>query len=230
MELVCVDFLKLERYKGGYENILVITDHFTKYAQAHPTRDQKADTVAKMLWQHVIQHYGFPLRLHADQGRNFESQLISELCKVSGIKKSKTTPYHPQGNGLTEKFNHTLLNMLGTLEAEQKADWKQYVNALAHAYNSTRHDSTGLCFFSTLCLADTPNLPIDIMFKLKPDVTKSPSYDEYIEGFRERLRKAYKTANDFVTQAHQKQKRLYDRGTREAPSSVVTESWYKTNI
>ena len=114
---------------------------FTKYAQAFPTRDQKADTVAKILWEKIIQNYGFPVRIHADQGRNFESQLIKELCKISGIKKSRTTPYHPQGNGLTERFNHTLFDMLGTLETDQKKDWKQYVGVMTHAYNSTRQKS-----------------------------------------------------------------------------------------
>ena len=107
-------FLKLECCKGGIENILVVTDHFTKYAQAYPTRDQKATTVAKVIWENFIIHYGLPVRIHSDKGRNFEGQLLRELCKVCSIKKTRTTPYHPQGNGLTERFNHTLLNMFGT--------------------------------------------------------------------------------------------------------------------
>ncbi|XP_071802528.1 uncharacterized protein [Asterias amurensis] len=217
MELLCIDYLKLERSKGGYENILVITDHFTKYAQAFPSRDQKAGTVAKILWEKIIQHYGFPVRLHADQGRNFESQLIRELCKICGIKKSRTTPYHPQGNGVTERFNHTLLNMLGTLEENQKKDWKQYVEIMTHAYNSTRHDSTDYAPFY-LMFGRHPNLPVDLMFGLNSTQRESTSnYADYVEQLRERLQKSYTRASDYVKQAQSKQKRLYDRGSSIAP-------------
>ena len=120
MELVCIDFLSLERSKGGFENILVITDHFTRYAQAFPTRNQEAKTTAKVLFDNFIVHYGFPARLHSDQGRNFESNVIKELCSLASVEKSRTTPYHPMGNGMVERFNQTLLNMLGTLKEHQK--------------------------------------------------------------------------------------------------------------
>ena len=216
LELICIDFLKLEKSKGGFENILVITDHFTKYAQAHPTRDQKALTVAKILWEDFIQHYGFPVRIHADQGRNFEGHLIKELCKVCGVKKSRTTPYHPQGNGQTERFNHTLLNMLGTLETNQKQDWKQHVGAMTHAYNATRHDSTGHAPF-LLMFGRHPNLPIDLMFGLHPsDNEDPPVYDDFVTKLRDNLQSAYKIANELTEKAKSKQKRLYDRNTQEA--------------
>ncbi|MCG8113688.1 MAG: RNase H-like domain-containing protein, partial [Candidatus Thiodiazotropha taylori] len=133
MELVCIDFLSLERSKGGQEHILVITDHFTRYAQAFPTRNQLAKTTARVLFDNFIVHYGFPARLHSDQGRNFESSVIKELCKIAGVDKSRTTPYHPMGNGMVERFNQTLLNMLGTLEDRQKEDWKTFVAPLVHA-------------------------------------------------------------------------------------------------
>lgn len=87
LELVCMDYLSLEPDGKGTKNILVITDHFTKYAVAVPTADQKARTVAKALWNNFFIHYGFPERLHSDQGRDFESALIKDLCVLLGIKK-----------------------------------------------------------------------------------------------------------------------------------------------
>lgn len=87
LELVCMDFLSLEPDLSNTKEILVITDHFTKYAVAIPTPNQKARTVAKPLWDSFIVHYGFPERLHSDQGPDFESKTIKELCDISGIKK-----------------------------------------------------------------------------------------------------------------------------------------------
>ena len=92
MELVCIDYLMMETSKGGFENVLVVTDHFTKYSQAYPTRNQ---TATQILYNNFFVHYGFPARLPNDQGRNFESRVIKELCVLGGIQKSRTTLYHP---------------------------------------------------------------------------------------------------------------------------------------
>ena len=105
LEMVCIDFLSLEPSKGGIENVLVITDHFTRYAQAFPTKNQTAKTTARIPFEHYIVHYGFPARIHSDQGRNFESETIKHLCELANVKKSRTTPYHPMGNGQVERFN-----------------------------------------------------------------------------------------------------------------------------
>ncbi len=118
LELVCMDFLSLEPDSSNTKDILVITDFFTKYAVAVPTPNQKARTVAKSLWENFIVHYGMPEKLHSNQGPDFESKTFKELCEISGIKKVRTTPYHPKGNPV-ERFNHTLLRMLGTLKARE---------------------------------------------------------------------------------------------------------------
>lgn len=142
LELVCMDFLSVEPDRSNTKDILVITDHFTKYAVAGPTQNQKARTVAKWLWDNFIIHYGFPEKLHSDQGPDFESRLIKELCQIAGIRKTRTTPYHPRGNPV-ERFNRTLLDMLGTLGSQEKSHWKDFVKPLVHAYNCTRSEVTG---------------------------------------------------------------------------------------
>jgi transposase InsO family protein len=102
---VCFDFLTLEPSKGNIGNILVITDHYTKYALAVPTKNQTARKTAEAFYNNFIIHYGIPTRLHSDQGAIFESQIIKELFEIMNIKKSHTTPYHPQGNSGPERFN-----------------------------------------------------------------------------------------------------------------------------
>ena len=106
LELVCMDFLSIEPDGKGTKDVLVITDHFTKFAIAVPTTNQTAKVVAEALWDNLISIYGWPMRLHSDQGKDFQSKVIAELCKLGNITKSRTTPYHPQGNPV-ERYNRT---------------------------------------------------------------------------------------------------------------------------
>ncbi len=93
-----LDFWSAEDSKQRSVDVLVVTDHFTKLAHAFPCVNQKAKQIAKKLWDHVFCIYGFPTRIHTDQGTNFESTLVAELLKLAGIEKSHTTAYHPMGN------------------------------------------------------------------------------------------------------------------------------------
>jgi len=90
------------------------------------------------------------------------------------MEKSRTTPYHPMGNGMTERFNRTLLNMLGTLDSNQKKDWKSHVAGLVHAYNYTRQTTTGFSPY-LLMFGRTPRLPVDIAFGVEVEGKKEPS-------------------------------------------------------
>ena len=215
LELVCMDFLTLEPSKGGIENILVITDHYTKYSVAVPTRNQTAKTVAKVLFYDFILRYGIPARLHSDQGRNFESSVIAHLCELMGIKKSRTSPYHPQGNGQCERFNRTLLGMLGTLPNDKKVDWKSYVAPLVHAYNATCHDTTGYSPYY-LMYGRHPKLAIDVQFGLDSDPRRKVPTSDYAKLLRDRLDFAYEKASAGQKAAAKSSKARYDTRAREA--------------
>lgn len=221
MELVCIDFLMLERSRGGIENVLVVTDHFSRFAQAYPTKDQKARTVAKALWRNFFCRFGFPAKLHTDQGRNFESAIVKELCKITGITKSHTSPYHPQGNGTTERFNRTLMDMLGTLDPQEKSRWHEHVDAMTHAYNCTRHDSTGYSLYF-LMYGRHPRLPIDLVLGL-PESAEPCGYSEYVQARLDCLSNAYDKANQMSRHAKEQQKEQYDR--RAKPHEFKPGDW-----
>ena len=213
MELLCMDFLCLEP-SGGYGNILVVTDNFTKYAMAVATRNQTAKTTARSLIELFINHYGIPERLHSDQGANFTSQVIRHMCEMLNISQSRTTPYHPQGNGQCERMNRTLLDMLGTMSEEKKSKWKEHLQSMVHAYNCTRHETTGYSPFE-LMFGRTPRIPVDVKFGLQEE-EEGKAYNEYIDELRSKLTDAYRIAGLKRDKAHGKSKTRYDTKIRGA--------------
>ena len=114
---------------------LVITGHFTHYAQAIVTSSQTAKCTAQNVWKKFIVHYGLPEKI---QGCNFESDLLKELCELAQVKKIRMSGYHPQTNRQCECFIATLINMLGTLPEKPKSTWREQVPTLVHRYNCTK--------------------------------------------------------------------------------------------
>ena len=123
LKIVGLDYLSLGRPADTYAYILVITDLFSRYAVAMPTRDRTAHTTVKARWGAFIQTSGCPERIFSDRGGPFESELMQQLCALYGCVKSRRTPYHPQGNGAVERFNQTLLSLLSSLNAEEQSQW-----------------------------------------------------------------------------------------------------------
>lgn len=133
LDLVSIDFLSLQPNSGGISNILVVTDHLTRYTQAYPTKDQQAVTMVKVLVKMFFVHYGLSTRIHSNQA----------LLQVLGVSKSHKMPYHPQMDPELKQFYRTLLSMLGTLQPSAKHQLRQQVAMLAHAYNCMQNYSIG---------------------------------------------------------------------------------------
>ena len=207
-EMISIDFLHLERSKGGHEYILVIVDHFTRFAQAYATKNKSAKTVASKLYDDFILRFGFPTKIHNDQGAEFENNLFDQLQKLCDIKHSRTTPYHPQRNGQVESFNRTLLSMLRTLPESYKASWHEHLNKVTHAYNCTRNDSTGFSPFFLL-FGRHPRLPIDMIFNIGQS-SSVHNYNEYIEHWKNAMEEAYMIANRRSFSAGERNKSRYD--------------------
>ncbi|KAI3375024.1 hypothetical protein L3Q82_021066, partial [Scortum barcoo] len=210
MELLCLDFWSAEDSKQHSVDVLVVTDHFTKLAHAFPCTNQTAKQVAKKLWDHVFCLYGFPERVHSDQGANFESELIAELLRLSGVSKSHTTAYHPMGNGGTERFNRTLGSMLRSLPLKEKHKWPQQIQTLTFAYNATVHETTGYAPFQ-LMFGRNPRLPVDVMFRQVLHDPVVVDYETYAKTLISHLNEAARIAQQHAIKEQDKQAKNYNR-------------------
>ena len=197
-ELVCMDYITLEKSES-YQYIMVITDHFTRLAQAIPTRNLSVRTTAE---HSSITYYGILYKIHSDQGSSFDGKILKELYDITGISKSRT-PYPPMGNDMTEKYNRILLDMLGTLQPEQKSKWKDHIRPLTHAYNCIRHESIGHSPHF-LMFGREPYLSIDLLFGInRPE---KQTTNKYVQEMKERMEKAYELARTTADKAREKHK------------------------
>ena len=211
-ELVSIDFLHLDKCPGGQQYILVIVDHFTRFTQAYPTTSKSAKTVADKIFNDYVLKFGLPARIHHDQGGEFENQLFAQLKRHCGVLGSRTTPYHPQGNGQVERFNRTILQMLKTLTEKEKTNWKGSLNKLIHAYNCTRSEVTGFSPFYLL-FGRSPRLPV--MFGLDSE-SGNIDHKTYVDQWRQEMQQAYDIVRENVRKATERNKRNYDGKVRSS--------------
>ena len=211
MEIVHIDFLVIGSKKRVNKeiNVLVVTYHFTRYTQAFITTSQTAHVVAVTLYEKYLVHYGWPEKLHSDQARNFESHLIAELCKIAQVQKVRMTPYHPEGNAQCERFNQTLLGMIGSLNPSEKRHWQDWVSTLTHTYNCTHCDSTGFSPYY-LMFGCVPHLPIDIEYGVTQPELIDKSRQNYARKLRACLNWAFKVTKDVNLKESERQKSYYD--------------------
>ena len=197
----------------GNKHLLVIMDHFTKWCEVFPTKDQKARTVAEILVSKVFSRFGPPTVIHSDQGRNFESNLMHEICCLMGVHKSRTSAYHPQCDGLVERQNRTLQDMLTSYVSKHQHDWDCWVDLVAYAYNTSTHASTGYSPYEMVFgrLARTP-LELDLGLPLKNPC----SQHEYAALIRRNLQSVADVARENLARSRQK----YSQ-----PGNVKNSNW-----
>ena len=214
-EILAIDFTVLEPSASGLENVLVMTDVFTKYTLAVPTGDQRAATVARVIVGEWFCKFGVPGQIHSDQGRSFESFLIQQLCSLYGVQKSRATPYHPAGNGQCERFNRTLHNLLRTLPVTAKRDWAKCLPQVLFYYNSTPHQVTGESPHF-LMFGQEPRLPIDFLLGRVTEPTVGSVHDWVLEH-QTRLRVAFEGVRERLQVAADSRKARHDMNVHDAP-------------
>ena len=215
LEILAIDFTKMETASGGKEDIL--TDVFTMFSLAIPASNQEAVTIAKVLVRDWFQCYGVPQRIDSDQDRNFESKLVSAFCELYGIHKTRTMPYHPRGNAQCERFNRSLDDLLRSLPPELKTKWPQYLPELVQAYNNTPHASTGfLPHF--LLFGQEPQLPVD--YPLGREAPSAVGPTDWVRQHRLWLQDAHAIALKHLQQAVTERVKQTDQRAADHPLNV----------
>lgn len=212
---IAIDFLgPLPVTENGSRYIMVVGDYFSKWIEAFPLRDQTAETTANTLWREVCCRYGVPEELHTDQGRNFESELFSSLCERLSVHKTRTTPYHPQSDGMVERWNRTVLLALRKV-ADVSRRWDLELAPILLHYNAVPHAATGLSP-AFLQFGRELRIPLDVAMPPAPtgDQQTPATYATQLE---EDLRVASRAARTALGRQWNKMERNTDGSPRLPP-------------
>ena len=197
--------------------------------EAFPITNQEAATVAEKLVNEVFMQFSIPEQLHSDQGRQFESKLIAEICHLLNIEKTRTTPYHPQSDGLVERINRTLLDMLSTRAKDHPFEWENYIRKVCMAYNSSVQASTGHTPFY-LMFGRQARLPLDVMYETSPPSPANSTPGEYAVALQKQLRTVYDLVREKASKAHLRQRQPHKLGDLVWLHSAVTKKGSRSKL
>ena len=164
----------------------------------------------KKLLDEMFCRFSLPEKLHSDQGRQFEGEVVTQLCRLLAIEKMHTTPYHPQSDGLVERFNRTLLSMLATCLEDHLNEWDQYLSKLCMAYNSSFQSTTGYSPYFLMFGRDA-HLPMHIIYDTTtPDGIEQQPYAAYVKSQHALLTDAFRRVWENMGQKYGFQKEIYN--------------------
>ena len=211
-DCIGVDVIQFPQTYDGNRYAVVFMDYLTKWPEVFPTADQTAVTIAKLLVEHIVCRHGVPAKLLSDRGTNFLSELLHDVYHLLGIKKLNTTAYHPQTDGLVERFNRTLTDMLAKTSANDGKDWDRRLPYVLFAYRTSMQESTKESPFYLLHGRD-PRLPTDTALNT-PRTCYQVDLDDYKTDLVTNLTEAWQLARQNIKQAQRKQKQQYDRHSK----------------
>ena len=202
-EVVQIDHQKICMTESGYNQILVIIDHFTKLAEAVPCQTALAEETCNHFITHWILRYGCPMTFQSDNGKAFVGDMTKELMKRSHIAQAHSTTHHSQTNGLVERQNRTLVNMLRVYCSRYMTDWDKYLPQVVGANNSTQHSTTGISPFKMLTGREKA-MPLTFFY---------PEYEGKMTYVKEAIRRQWEL-NELcrrnTAQAQMRQRKKYD--------------------
>ena len=170
-----------------------------------------------------MSRFGVPLSLHSDQGRNFESAVFSEMCSLLGIEKTRTTPLHPQSDGMVERFNRTLEAQLSKFVSDHHRDWDQHVPLLMMAYRTAVHETSGNTP-AKLMLGRDLRLPVDLLTG-RPNDEPLSEVTDYAIDLQEKLERVHNFARENLKLRSDKMKEYYDASSQEETLNEGDPVW-----
>ena len=212
-ERLGIDIMEMPLTPAGNRYVVVMIDYLTKWVEACAIPDQSSETLARVLVDYVICRHGVPKELLSDRGANLLSNLMLEICKLTGMKKINTTAYHPQTDGLVENFNRTLQAMLAKHSKAFGMDWDKHLQHLLFAYRTRPHDSTNESPFYMIYGRD-PRLPTEAALSTPPTL-QMLEVDDYKAELVAGLTESWHIARTSITKAQAQQKKYYDRHAKE---------------
>ncbi|UYV68140.1 hypothetical protein LAZ67_5003163, partial [Cordylochernes scorpioides] len=212
-ERIGIDFVgPLPSTKRRRKWIIVLTDYYTRYAETKAVSEATVKEVSTFLIEQIFLRHGAPRFLISDRGSQFTSNLMKEVMKMCKVKHCFTTSYHPQTNGLTERLNRTLINMISMYVNTDQKNWDEILPFVTHAYNTTIQETTGYSPFFLLfgrkpmSLLDDDNMPID---------NNMNDYDEYIENCLDKIARTRQVVINNTEKTQERMKRNYDKKHNE---------------
>jgi transposase InsO family protein len=215
------------RSKRGNIYILTVTDAFSKFTEALPMPNQEAVTIARILTEQILARYGVPIQIVSDQGKNFDGVVFKEVCRLLGVDKQRTSPYHPSANGQAERQHRTINSMLGKIVSENQTDWDALLPFVMAAYRASRHETTGY----------TPNFlmfgrenrgPMDLIYGRPANEPNGENYSDHTLALAERMENAYRHVRENLKTAANRMKNTYDMRVKPAKFQIGDKVLYYT--
>jgi transposase InsO family protein len=210
---------------GGHRYILTFIDHFSRWAEAVPVRNQEAVTVAKALVVHWISRFGCPLQILTDQGSCFEAELFQDLCRLLGIDKVRTSPYKPSTNGMLERFHKTLNAMLAKVVAGSHRDWNEQLPMVLAAYRASIHSGTGFSP-NKLFLNRETTMPLDLVLGDCYVRGTAPECHEYVLTQGVQIQDVFTLARETMKKQAKARAYRYNLRARNVEFQIGEYVWY----
>jgi hypothetical protein len=192
---------------SGNKYVLVVMDYFSKWPEVYPIPNQETTTIADAVVHNWISRFGVPMEVHSDQGRNFESVVFQEMCQMLGINKTRTTPLHPQSDGMVERFNATLEGYLAKTVEKNQRNWDRNIPMFLMAYRSAVHDTTGVTPAKTI-FGNNLRLPGDLKFGAVPSAALCGQ--AYVDTMKKELNEIHQFVRDRIKVTSDRMKARYD--------------------